>query len=545
MTLRNSFLFFARITRIVGALLCASAASFVRLALGAMMALAPLGCGARYSIEALHAMAPGADIIDVCVRVPNVYPDAVVWSHNQHSRMTVADDDWDKFQQFAETADVVYRYDPNAPDESAERLPWPYQTMSCRTLSAAKTLPLPKGMREIAISPALREALVATLMALPSESLHTASNDKTSTSYGAERRFTGQLFAGGHQAQDRRTPQERIEALGQMLRDAVRYALPKVPRADDGPSDDQISIIDTKTGQVIGGLGAGGTIGSVPGGVFIADAAMNSDELPQPTREFRAGESLGEMGAGLLQIGGGTTTGVAGAGISGTGGGAVVGVPMCAAGIALAANGTITFLHGKRNLIIAICHWHELPSVADAQPLAAMQPKDTPPSSAPSTSTSEQPAATAAAPTTTPAKPPQPAAKPVAKPAAKPKGPSGGQTPVRKAKRCGVGVKSGNATTTWNRCSGQMHHAISKSIHKALEDHPGLKGHYKYRDERFVTQAIDETAHKGYQKWHRDLDDGIVKWIAADLKLTPAMFEAYLRRRYAASDLIMLFPNGL
>lgn len=90
-----------------------------------------------------------------------------------------------------------------------------------------------------------------------------------------------------------------------------------------------------------------------------------------------------------------------------------------------------------------------------------------------------------------------------------------------------------------------MHHAISKTIHKALEDHKNLKGIYKARDDRFVTQAIDDAAHKGYQKWHRDLDEEIAKWIRKTDGATPKDFEAYLRQRYSEAKLKAIFPNGL
>lgn len=542
---RISLWIFAWVARIVATLWGKCGTWFVRLSLYAMIALTQLGCAGRYSTAALQAMAPGADIVQVCVRTPNIGPGALVWAHNQQLRTTVSDENWDEFERVAQTAHVIYRYDSNAPEESAERLPWPYQTMSCQTLSSAKTVPLPKELPEVPISPTLREALAAALMEVPFDSLRAELNKNASMLNGAERRYVGQVFGGGGQAIDRRTAQERIEAVGEMLRDAVRWAMPKVSAG--GPEDEQISIIDTETGQVIGGIGAGATIGTVPGGVFMADAVMNSDKLPAPTREFRKGEAIGEMAVGLFQMGAGTTMGATGVGMSGTGGGAVVGVPMCVAGITLAANGATTFLHGTKSLWIAICY--EQPALADAQPLAAVQPKDPSSPSAPSTSapstatpttTSAQPATPSTAPTTAPAKP---AAKPV-KPAAKPNAPSNGQTATRRPTLCGPTVLSPN-TTTWKRCTGQNHHAISAKIHTELEKHPNLKGVYKYRDNRFVTQAIDESVHKGYQKWHIDLDNEITKWIKDRAFLTPKDFDAYLRKRYAAPDLLNRFPNGL
>jgi hypothetical protein len=93
--------------------------------------------------------------------------------------------------------------------------------------------------------------------------------------------------------------------------------------------------------------------------------------------------------------------------------------------------------------------------------------------------------------------------------------------------------------------TGQNHHGISKPTHDALEDHSILRGLYQHRDPRFVTQAIDMDAHRGYQQWHRDLDAEIAAHIRNRPKMTPEAFEEYLRKRYMEPDLIARFPNGL
>jgi len=93
--------------------------------------------------------------------------------------------------------------------------------------------------------------------------------------------------------------------------------------------------------------------------------------------------------------------------------------------------------------------------------------------------------------------------------------------------------------------TGQDHHGISKKIYNELEASESLAGFYRYRDRRFMTRAIDEDAHRGYQKWHRDLDDEIAAYIRARQGMTPDKFESYLRDRYAQPDLLARFPNGL
>jgi RHS repeat-associated protein len=94
------------------------------------------------------------------------------------------------------------------------------------------------------------------------------------------------------------------------------------------------------------------------------------------------------------------------------------------------------------------------------------------------------------------------------------------------------------------KLTGQIHHGISNKIHKTLEQHPKLKGLYEPRDARFVTQAKDITSHKGYQKWHRQLDKEVSDWLKNNPNANPQQFENYLNERYNQPDLKDFFPNG-
>ena len=94
------------------------------------------------------------------------------------------------------------------------------------------------------------------------------------------------------------------------------------------------------------------------------------------------------------------------------------------------------------------------------------------------------------------------------------------------------------------KLTGQLHHGISKKICEGLDKHPKLKGQYKPRDPRFVTQAKDIDSHLGYQKWHRQLDDEILNWLEAHPDADSAAFEGYFRWRYSQPDLKSIFPNG-
>jgi hypothetical protein len=93
-------------------------------------------------------------------------------------------------------------------------------------------------------------------------------------------------------------------------------------------------------------------------------------------------------------------------------------------------------------------------------------------------------------------------------------------------------------------CKGQEHHLISKRIARALERHPTLTGVYKPRDSRFVTRAIDEAAHCGYQDWHRKVDEEVINWLDRNRAVTAKEFEAFLRSIYSRPSLRARFPHG-
>lgn len=94
------------------------------------------------------------------------------------------------------------------------------------------------------------------------------------------------------------------------------------------------------------------------------------------------------------------------------------------------------------------------------------------------------------------------------------------------------------------QCTGQLHHVISRPIAKALEKHETLQGQYKARDKRFVTRAVDEKAHCGYQKWHREVDAEVVLWLKRNREATAKQFEALLRQIYNRPDMRARFPHG-
>ncbi|ATB28360.1 Wall-associated protein precursor [Melittangium boletus] len=94
------------------------------------------------------------------------------------------------------------------------------------------------------------------------------------------------------------------------------------------------------------------------------------------------------------------------------------------------------------------------------------------------------------------------------------------------------------------QCKGQEHHLISRPIARKLEEHSSLKGLYKPRDPRFIARARDEQAHCGYQQWHRDVDEEVIRWLDRYSKATPKDFMDKLRDIYSRPEMKVRFPNG-
>ncbi|HYO51426.1 Wall-associated protein precursor [Archangium sp.] len=93
-------------------------------------------------------------------------------------------------------------------------------------------------------------------------------------------------------------------------------------------------------------------------------------------------------------------------------------------------------------------------------------------------------------------------------------------------------------------CKGQLHHVISRPIAKELGKHETLRGQYKERDPRFVTRAVDEEAHCGYQEWHQKVDAEVIQWLKDHRNATLKQFEAFLRQIYDRPAMRARFPHG-
>lgn len=76
----------------------------------------------------------------------------------------------------------------------------------------------------------------------------------------------------------------------------------------------------------------------------------------------------------------------------------------------------------------------------------------------------------------------------------------------------------------------QAHHLLGGKITRALNNHPTLKGAFDYSrtNSKYIYNALDDAAHKGYQSWHRQYDATVVKWLQNNPAATSAQFDKYL-----------------
>ena len=96
------------------------------------------------------------------------------------------------------------------------------------------------------------------------------------------------------------------------------------------------------------------------------------------------------------------------------------------------------------------------------------------------------------------------------------------------------------------RLTGQLHHAISARVTRAINAHVNLRGRFTYRDPRYTSRARTLADHRGYLgTWHEDLDAEVVREIQNNPLWTEQDFLEYLNWRYGQPDLRLKFPMGL
>ena len=89
---------------------------------------------------------------------------------------------------------------------------------------------------------------------------------------------------------------------------------------------------------------------------------------------------------------------------------------------------------------------------------------------------------------------------------------------------------------------GQWHHVLSNLIMRALANHP-LRGLFIRASS--VVQALTEAAHKGYQSWHRLIDQHMVQWLQSHQNATPLEFWQEMYKQYNTRDMIKRFGEGV
>jgi len=91
--------------------------------------------------------------------------------------------------------------------------------------------------------------------------------------------------------------------------------------------------------------------------------------------------------------------------------------------------------------------------------------------------------------------------------------------------------------------TGQLHHILSNKTMKALNEHHTLKGVFEREDAAFKYRAKDADAHKGYQQWHRDVDNTTVDWLQNNPNATPEQFKKFLNDLYQQPGVSSKIPG--
>lgn len=106
-------------------------------------------------------------------------------------------------------------------------------------------------------------------------------------------------------------------------------------------------------------------------------------------------------------------------------------------------------------------------------------------------------------------------------------------------------LRTVSAAKTSIKATGQAHHLLGNKITRALNSHPTLKGAFDYSrtNSKYIYNALDDAAHKGYQTWHRQYDATVVKWLQSNPSATPAQFNKYLHNLHQQPWLKSRIPN--
>ncbi|MCX7747060.1 MAG: polymorphic toxin-type HINT domain-containing protein [Clostridia bacterium] len=91
--------------------------------------------------------------------------------------------------------------------------------------------------------------------------------------------------------------------------------------------------------------------------------------------------------------------------------------------------------------------------------------------------------------------------------------------------------------------TGQIHHLLSNKIMRALNNHPTLKGLFDRENPLFKFRAASAEAHKGYQQWHRTVDNDIVEWLTNNADATAQEFKNFINSVYNRLEIKIRIPG--
>ena len=107
----------------------------------------------------------------------------------------------------------------------------------------------------------------------------------------------------------------------------------------------------------------------------------------------------------------------------------------------------------------------------------------------------------------------------------------------------GISITKAGVVALPPKLAGQGHHVISNKIIKAIQANPSLRGTVDRA--KSIVKAWSKNAHKGYQTWHRDIDDAVVKWLAKHPNATTKQFGEFLYNQYCTKDMIKRFGEDV
>ena len=122
---------------------------------------------------------------------------------------------------------------------------------------------------------------------------------------------------------------------------------------------------------------------------------------------------------------------------------------------------------------------------------------------------------------------------------------SAGSATINAVRSAGTFSSTSRATGTTEATSenavtktGQMHHVITRKVERQMALNPNLIG---INRNDYIVQAIDKTAHKGYQAWHRAYDNEILQYLTYNNNCSANMFKSFINSIYQRPDMIARF----